>query len=107
MTKRIVEWVPSVSPWRRGEFLDARKRQMAAAYQAAGPEDIIVDAGDEIVCDSCNANADGPIIFVVDYGSAVACPHCLRRWHSGPIKYRPMYEDGSLGKEEENVCNPL
>ncbi len=62
----------------RPQFLRWRHYQMQQAYAMKshlGAENmIIVDAGDEVICDVCNANIDGDILWRSDWG--LYCNEC-------------------------------
>lgn len=56
-------------------FLEERKswRQMVEANRQ--PNDIVVDPGDEIICDSCNDNIEG-LIYLDSWGAR--CLNCQK-----------------------------
>lgn len=97
--------IPSVDFWTRKEFLEARKAQMASEQNMRPPgwedaELIIVDAGDDVICDGCGAEIpdNAELINLVEFGKRVQCDGCYQRWYaSQPVKYRRLNLDGSLG----------
>lgn len=114
MERRIV---PSKDFWSRDEFLAARKKQMEAHAKGEtdcickdpdspffGAEEIVMDPGDEIICDSCNANIDTPVITLVQFGRRAVCDECYKRWYKDePLEYRELKADGSLGEIVQKI----
>lgn len=93
--------IPSMETWDREVFLQARAKQIAAAEEMyRGREDVILsEPGDEIVCDWCNANIEGPTVQLVDFGGRAVCDDCYSRHYArSEVKYRVLNPDGSLGK---------
>ncbi len=41
---------------------------------------IVVDPGDEVICDGCNALIEDKIVLHVNHGSRVECPACIKNW---------------------------
>ena len=68
----------------REQFLKYRERQMSEAKLMAEVQKIvdkeathiIMDAGDDIICDMCNADVLNPIVHMVD-GRSIFCDVCL------------------------------
>lgn len=75
--------IPEHELWTRTEFLDARKRQTEAfknqPREEFWGEVIVVDAGEEIICDTCNDLIETPYVHLVDYGKRVNCDRCYER----------------------------
>jgi hypothetical protein len=64
----------------RQVFLENRVKNLASWEEAKkefGDCVIIVDAGDEIICDFCNDLIDDDTIRLLDTGSHVLCPKCV------------------------------
>lgn len=98
--------IPSVDEWVRSEFLEARKRQLQSPPKVPpgfeGADVIVMDAGDDVICDTCNAEINDPTVLLVEYGRRVACSACYRKnYFDQPLRYRYLNEDGSLGDERE------
>jgi Zn finger protein HypA/HybF involved in hydrogenase expression len=62
------------TPIPREQFLKDRAEGIAAAKAQGGPNVIVMDPEDEVVCDHCNAEIEEERIHVSDWGAA--CPEC-------------------------------
>ena len=95
--------IPSIDEWPRAEFLRAREAQMQAQKardKALGARVEYLEAPEGVVlCDSCNARIEDPLILLVEFGRRVACRDCFQRsYASGPVQYRRLRVDGTLGE---------
>lgn len=61
---------------RKREVDEARLLNQAEAIADGSTTFIILDAGDDIVCDWCNGNIDNPLVLIVNDNDA-ACEHCI------------------------------
>jgi hypothetical protein len=65
-----------------------------------------MDPGDDIICDSCNAEILDPTILLVDWGKRVMCGPCYRQWYAlEKIQYRRLKPDGTLSGVVRGVSN--
>lgn len=72
---------PETQDWNRSDFLSARRRQTEAAKKVparTGFTRIVIDAGDEIICDFCSDGIDDETIHLVRRGKSVACNKCFK-----------------------------
>lgn len=76
------------NPWhavfQREEFLAARAKQLEWARGNPSPiipgmETVVVEPGDDVICDDCNELIEQEV-HVVNYGSRAACEVCLHKW---------------------------
>lgn len=87
--------IPSTAFWLRSEFLRARALQTETAKRDAGPDDIVIDCGDDVICDNCNADIpdDPELINVVEFGRRVVCDPCFQRLYArDEVTYRTIHE---------------
>lgn len=63
----------------RKKFLEERKKHTAAALkEAEGRDDmIVIDAGDDVVCDACNDLIETDLLRVVHGGAWIVCEKCF------------------------------
>ena len=89
--------VPETSLWSRTEFLRARESQVKACAKEYGEEHVI-DPGDEIICDLCNALIEDDLVALVAFGNRAYCGACYQKYYAGkPRKFRHLLPDGTLG----------
>lgn len=85
--------------WDRKSFLEARAKQTAVAKEAVvirGWEHIVIDAGDEIVCDDCNALIEGADVLVVRSGRRAVCRPCFDLSHAAAGTLEDWRNRGAL-----------
>lgn len=91
--------IPSVDFWEREEFLAARKEQLAFAKKNSSKAVIFIDTGDDVICDTCNAEILDQMINLVEFGRRVNCDACYQKYYAKePVKYRTLRADGGLGQ---------
>lgn len=62
------------------------------------PSEIIIESGDDILCDNCNDAIDTPFIHLVEFGRRVVCQACWESWYKAEaVVYRHLNADGTLG----------
>jgi hypothetical protein len=64
-------------------FINRRRSEIEAAkrYAAQNPDTfILVDPGDEVICDFCNAEVMENPVFILD-GINLVCPECRKSMH--------------------------
>lgn len=78
----------------REGFLKLRHEQIAAAKEAAGEHDIVVDPGDEVICDYCNDLVEDEFLNVSIDGRTLLCEKCLGNETSVSKKQAAYLGDG-------------
>lgn len=97
--KNVIAEVPSISLWTRAVFLNARSKQAEAAKANTTEGVYVIEPDEHILCDWCSAEIMDALITLVDFGSRAVCDKCYLRLHANEeVRWRPMYEDGTLGR---------
>jgi len=69
--------------WRAKNTAKAKADGMPAHFKSMGFSDdayFVMDAGDEIICDGCNADIKNKNIFIWIEGNRVECLGCLEKY---------------------------
>ena len=85
---------PRIRIWKRNEFLTERKRQLDYVRENGMPgllakdaKFTVVDPGNDIICDECNAIIDTDHVNVVTQGRVTVCDKDLVKYTQGkPVK---------------------
>lgn len=58
------------------DFMAQREAWRKDVAELAGPEDIIMDPGDDIVCDYCNVDVTEDPLHIIN--DMLVCPECRK-----------------------------
>lgn len=78
------------------DFLIERRESIHRAKTIYGNDDfhhIVVDPGDDIICDTCNEEIEGDYVNIVEREARAYCEGCLKKFH--PKFYRLVQVDNA------------